>query len=113
MDCLVGDLLVAEDGAMSVDGNVIGKIGLVKIIDVKQAEKMEGVLIKTSAANVTAVDTGVSVMQGAIEGSNVNSVLAMAEMITVTRNYESMMKIVEQYNNVAAQLNDRVGVVNG
>jgi len=51
--------------------------------------------------------------EGMLESSNVNSILAMAELIDTMRSYKSTMKIVEQFNQQEALLTDKVGHIQG
>jgi len=108
-----GRLEVAEDGGMKVGEIHAAQLGLVQIIDFRKVQKLNGALLKTAASNTKPADSNVQIQQGMLEGSNVNAVLAMTKMISITRNYQTMMKIVEQYNRLASQLNDRVGMTRG
>jgi len=108
-----GRLTVAEDGSLKVEGLPAGQLGLVQIIDSKKVQKLAGAMLKTAASNIKPADVNIRVQQGMLEGSNVNAVLAMTEMIAITRNYQTMMKIVEQYNKLEGQLNERVGIMRG
>jgi flagellar basal-body rod protein FlgF len=54
-----------------------------------------------------AADASVTVVSGALETSNVNTVEAMVNMISLARQYESqvkMMKAAEDTDNAATQL---------
>lgn len=109
----VGAISATKDGTIYVDNQAVSQFGIASIIDERQIQKFEGVLIKTPEANIGEADANVSIHNGAVEGSNVNSILAMAELVETMRGYESMMKVVEQYNQQAGLLSDRVGVVQG
>ena len=109
----VGAISSTKDGTIYVDDQAVSQFGIASIIDERRIQKLEGVLIQTPADNIAAADDSVSIHNGAVEGSNVNSILAMAELVECMRGYESMMKVVEQYNQQAGLLSDRVGVVQG
>ncbi len=108
-----GEISATANGALYVNGEPAADLGLVQMRDPAAAQKAAGTLILTSPDNIEPADASVSVRQGALEDSNVNSVLAMAEMIDTMRGYQAMMKVVEQYNQIAGQINDRVGAVRG
>jgi len=109
----LGDVNASENGTIYVNGEPVADLGLAMLKDERQINKVAGVLITSPASNISEADTSVSVLQGSLEDSNVNSVKLMAQMIDTMRGYQSMMKIVEQYNQQASLLNDRVGMVQG
>jgi len=106
-----GKVSATHDGTIYINEKAVAKLGLSMLLDERRIQKMEGVLIKTSVDNVKEPDATISVRQASLEDSNVNPILAMVSMIDTMRNYQSTMKIVEQYNQQAGLLNDRVGVV--
>ena len=109
----IGDVSAAENGTIYVNGEPAADLGISMIKDERQITKLAGVLISTPKSNLAEPDKSISVVQGSVEDSNVNAVKAMAQMIDTMRSYQSMMKIVEQFNQQAGLLNDRVGVVQG
>ncbi|TLS66674.1 flagellar hook-basal body protein [Mariprofundus erugo] len=109
----IGKVSTTENGSIYVNGQPVADLGISMITDPKQMEKIGGVLIKTPQANTTPADNTISVHQGSLEDANVNSVLAMTQIVDTMRSYQSMMKVVEQYNQIASQLSDRVGMVQG
>jgi flagellar basal-body rod protein FlgF len=108
-----GVLSVTEDGTMRVDGKNMGKIGLVQFTDPRKVRKEAGVLLTTPASNVKPASADVQIMQGFTESSNVNSVQEMTQLMSVQRNFQSMMKIIEQYSQQMGVLNEQVGRVQG
>lgn len=109
----VGEVAVRSDGNIAVNGNPIGRLALVFLQDPEQVSKLSGALITTPESNMTDASSNAQIVQGELESSNVNPVLAMAEMIDVMRGYRTTMKIIEQYRNIEQQLSERVGVVRG
>jgi len=109
----LGDVSAADNGTIYVNSQPVAELGLSMLKDERQIQKVAGVLITTPASNKSPADKSVSVLQGSLESSNVNSIKLMAQMIDTMRGYQSMMKIVEQYNQQAGLLNDKVGTVQG
>jgi len=109
----MGNVSATENGSIYVNDKPVADLGLSMLKDKRQIHKLAGVLLTTPASNITKADKSVAVLQGSLEDSNVNSIKAMAQMIDTMRSYQSMMKIVEQYNQQAGLLNDKVGVVQG
>jgi len=108
-----GSIYIDSDGSGEAAAESVADLGIVSIKDLTKIKKGDLTVIETDRANTTPAGPEVSVQQGALEGSNVNSVLAMTEMVAAMRSYQSMMKVVEQYNQLAGQVNDRVGMVQG
>jgi len=106
-----GTLTSTQDGKLSVNQQEVARIGLYQINDMAKVHKASGTVLETSANNVKKADSSVSLEQGVLEGSNVNSVLMMVEMMQNTRSNQSMMKLLEQYNQQEGLLNDKVGRV--
>jgi len=109
----IGEITATENGTIYVNEKPVADLGLSMLKNERQITKLAGVLITTPANNISNADNTASVLQGSLEDSNVNSIKAMAQMIDTMRAYQSMMKIVEQYNQQAGLLNDRVGMVQG
>jgi len=107
-----GTITASDLGEIFVNGIRVADLGMVNISNPANIERIGNVLIKTPPANPTPA-SGASVRQGALESSNVNSVLAMTEMITTLRNYQAMIKMIEQYNQQTSLLNQQVGQVQG
>lgn len=109
----MGKIALTGDGTIRVNEQPVAKLALVTIVNEQQIQHAKGVLIQTREDNIKNAEDGVSVQQGAVVESNVNSILAMAEIVETMRSYQSMMKIVEQMNQQSGLLTDRVGVVQG
>ncbi len=108
-----GQITANQEGGLSVDGSLVAELGLVEIRDASKIDKAGEALVKTSIANTGPVSSNITVHQGALEGSNVNAILAMTELIDTMRSYQATMKVVEQFNQQAALLNDKVGSIQG
>jgi len=108
-----GRITANQEGILFVDGNRTAELGLVQIKDATKIEKVGDALLKTSAENIGAASAEMTVHQGSLEGSNVNAILAMTEMIDTMRSYQATMKVVEQFNQQASLLNNKVGRIQG
>ena len=85
---------------------VIGRIKMVKP-DLDNLEKRSDNLIYTKDGSVLAANVDVHLIQGALEGSNVNTVSALVEMIELARNFElqtKVMKNIDDNSGVSAKL---------
>ena len=107
-----GKPVISAQGDISVNGQQAGKLGLAAFSDPTQVKKQGGTLLITPTSNVTTADTKTGgVVQGSLESSNVNPILTMTEMMRVLRNYQSTLKVLEQYNQQMSQLNQQVARV--
>ncbi len=77
---------VAADGTMAADGNPLAQIGLWQPSDLLTMTRAEGVRFDPGAGAVPVEDA--RILQGFIEGSNVEPVTEIARMIEVQRAYE-------------------------
>jgi len=108
-----GVLTASEDGTLFVDNKEVARLGIYEIKDLSSATKLSGTILKVDQANVTENQGDVTLHQGMLEGSNVNAVLMMVQMMQNNRSNQSMMKIMEQYNQQEGQITQTVGRVPG
>lgn len=93
---------VAKDGTVSAvpagtkpgAGQVLGRIKLVNPAEVKLVRGNDG-LFRTPDGNPAEADAKVSLIGGALEGSNVNVVNEMVTMISLARQFEMQMKMLQ------------------
>ncbi|NIZ11882.1 flagellar hook-basal body complex protein [Phaeobacter sp. HF9A] len=74
------------DGTLSADGQQIGQIGVFLPEEGAQILREDGVMFRVEGETVAAPDA--KVLQGFLEGSNVNTIHQLARMIEVQRAYE-------------------------
>jgi flagellar basal-body rod protein FlgF len=105
------DVSIGSDGSVSakVGNQPALPVGRIKLVDPPAADLVKGGdgLMRTRDGEPAAADPTVRVVDGALEGSNVNVVEAMVGMIEVTRQFEMQMKLLqnsEANDQRAAQL---------
>jgi flagellar basal-body rod protein FlgF len=105
---------IAKDGTVSSvstntlpgPSNSIGRLKLVNPPETNLVRAEDGVFV-TKDGNPAEVDANVNVVSGSLEASNVNVIDAMVTMISLARQFETQMKLVqsaENNANKAAQL---------
>lgn len=77
---------LSADGTLSADGQPLTQIGLYRPADPQDVTRRDGVLFNLSSAPEPVEDG--RILQGFIEGANVDPVLEVARMIEVQRAYE-------------------------
>ena len=88
----VAQVGIAGDGTISADGQIIGQVGIFNPTGQLQRDTDT----RFVAEGGVQPAEGTSVLQGALEASNVSPVLEMARMIEVQRAYEAGQTVMEQ-----------------
>ena len=99
---------IAKDGTVSSisnstlpgPSNAIGRLKLVNPSETNLIRAEDGLFV-TRDGNPAEVDANVNVVSGALEGSNVNVVDAMVTMISLARQFDMQMKLVQSAENNA------------
>lgn len=102
---------IAGDGTVSAQPQTgpAQTVGRIKLVNPPTAELRKGAdgLLRMASGEDAAADAEVQISAGSIEGSNVNVVEAMVNMIAAARQFETQMKLLqnaEQNDQRAAQL---------
>lgn len=105
---------IGEDGTITVRGlgqgpEALADVDRIRLVNPpeQQLEKRADGLVYTRDGARAPVDARVSVASGFLEGSNVNTVEALTEMLALARQYEvqvKLMKTVDENTEVAARL---------
>lgn len=101
---------IAKDGTISTvnygtlpgPSNVLGRLKLVNP-DATNLERKSDGLFGTRDNSTVEADASVSIASGALEGSNVNVVDAMVNMISLARQFETQMKLIQSAENNATK----------
>jgi len=101
---------VDEEGNVSVEGQQVDTLRIVKIADLSRLAKAGDTLFRPPAAGAAEVGAdNFRVSQGFIELSNVEVVKMMTEMIEVLRGYESYQKVIQAADESNAKAINDVG----
>jgi len=85
------DFAVASDGSILINGAPAGRFRVVSLTDPKSAQHAGEGLLRSDTAQA---DETSSVLQGSLEGANVDPVLTMVEMMEILRAYEANQRAV-------------------
>jgi flagellar basal-body rod protein FlgF len=102
-------ILVGADGSISSSAGPKGRLRLVEFAD-PQALTREGSNLFAGGTPMAATNT--RAMQGFVEKSNVSGVSEMAEMIRVTRSYESIASLGQKQDELRRSAIQRLGDTN-
>lgn len=90
LDPSAGEALVGRDGSISQNGKMAGQVGLF-VLNLQDGYNRFGSsgIVPNAPAEPTSNFTNFGVLQGYVEGSNVNSVTEMVNLIEVSRAFEA------------------------
>lgn len=87
------DVTVAADGTVSLGDQLLGQLGVVESEAGADLKREAGVLFQTDAALIPAANG--LVLQGHLEGSNVDAISQLTRLIEVQRAYEMGQKLLD------------------
>ncbi len=89
-----------RDGQLLQGDNPVGKLLVVKFQNVAGLEKQGNVLLRAraDAGAVTPYETALE--PGSIEHSNANAVQGMTALVTLTREFEMLTKVIEAFSQI-------------
>jgi flagellar basal body rod protein FlgG len=92
-----GDVSVSTTGAVSVGGQSVATLGISQGAFVKIGSNLYESTDASAASNAT-------VRQGELEGSNVNAVTSMVDLIKISRLYDLTQRSITQQDQLSQQL---------
>ena len=112
IDPVQGPITVGSDGTISQNGLPIGQMGLARF-DTLSVLSKDGDGLYRNASNAVPIDaTGVQVRQGMLEGSNVNPLVEITQLIEISRAYERATKMIENVSELSRRSVERLGRTN-
>jgi len=88
------DVVIASDGTVHADDTIVGRL---RLVDLTGAQK-EGDTRYTAQRAVDTEETTVS--QGYLEGSNINAVAGLNELINATRSFDAFQKVIDTFRQL-------------
>ena len=101
------NISIARDGTVSTDQGQRGRLALVTFGNLQDMTTVGNSLLTTGQAELPAEDT--RLVQGALEGSNVQPIVEMTNMIDVMRSYASAQKLIDQADQMRRQAIQELG----
>ena len=104
---LSGTVRIEKDGR--IFNNEV-EVGALQLYDFNEPEKLQrhGHLLFESGPQQAAKEIDGELVPGALEGSNVNAVMAMVELVRVQRSFESAKKAIDTYRDMDRRLQHNV-----
>lgn len=102
-----GDLSISRDGTIETNTGIIGRLRVVRFPDPQQLTPVGNNLYDSTQGGI--IDDATIVTQGAIEGSNVNAVMEMTNMIEVMRKYQSVARLLQTEHDSQLSMIQKLG----
>lgn len=109
LDPTLGEPSVAADGAISQNGALVGKLSIVRFDTLGALEKGGDGLYRNASNAAASEAPDARVRQGMLEGSNVNPILEITNLIEIQRAYESISRMIENTNDLSRRAVERLG----
>ena len=104
-------VVVHGDGSVVVDGQIAGRLRIVKPDDPQRMRK-EGFGRYAPGGEVHAVDEDrMQVRQGAVEEANLDPMLSMVDLVTIQRAYAANVDALKAMDSVLGAVTNEVGKV--
>jgi len=95
---------VSKEGEIFSNQGVLGKISVVEFKDIHALKKQGNALfINNDSKNVKRESISTTVNQGFMEGSNVNAIQEMSELIKAHRHFENIQKAINTYDSISGK----------
>lgn len=107
-----GNVQITNEGEIMVDGKSQGKLRVVEI-EAKNLERTSAMLFSLKSGGQVTEASAVRVQSGAIEGSNVNAVRELSDMIMASRIFDSFAKAEEANSRMTDLRNQKIGTSQG
>lgn len=103
-------LTISNDGEILTRDGAVGKLSVVEFKD-KHALRKEGnsLFITPDETNIVRNEIKTTVNQGFLEGSNVNAIEEMSELIKAHRHFESIQKAINAYDQISGKAANDLG----
>ncbi|MEP2830630.1 flagellar basal-body rod protein FlgF [Parvibaculum sp.] len=100
-------ITIARDGTISTDQGQRGKLAVVSFENPQAMLNVGNTMLDTDQPEIAVENT--RLVQGALEGSNVQPIVEMTNMIEVSRSYASAQKLIDQADQMRRQAIQELG----
>jgi len=103
-------LTISLEGEVLTKDGTIGKLSIVEFGDMHTLRKEGNSLyITPDETNILRTDIKTTVNQGFLEGSNVNAIEEMSELIKAHRHFETIQKAINAYDSISGKAANDIG----
>ncbi len=103
-----GEIAIASDGEITVDGQSVGKLRVVRFENPSALRRLDGAALD-AGEQIPEDIANPQVRQGFVEGSNVDPMKEMINMISQFRLFESQQKAIQSSNQILSAITRDLG----
>ena len=111
LDPTKGPVTISPTGVISQGGQKVAQLSAVTFDDLSALSKEGRNLLRNDSNLAPHPASGVTLRQGMLENSNVNTITQITHLLEVTRTYESMAKMMSDASDLSRQSVSRMGRV--
>jgi flagellar basal-body rod protein FlgF len=104
-----GTIEIGRGGAVRVDGRIVAQLRLERVPPDVRLQHDAGTLFLPDPAREPLDPEARQVRQGTLEESNVNSVSALVDMISIQRAYSAVQKAVHTLDGIRSTISNEIG----
>ncbi len=112
LDMTRGAPAVGADGTITQGGQVVGRMGVVRFDTLSVLNKTGDGLYRNTSNAQPGEASDAQIRQGMLEGSNVNPILEITNLIEISRAYERASKMIESNHDLSKRSVERLGRTN-
>jgi flagellar basal-body rod protein FlgF len=102
---------ITADGSIEADGATVGRLKIVKFAKQSALDKDGNLLFKANQASGPARVTPVELETEAVEGANTSVVLGMTSMVTTTRTFDAIERVIDAFSEADRRAASDIGRV--
>jgi flagellar basal-body rod protein FlgF len=111
LDPALGAISVGADGSITQAGQITGRLSVVRFDTLGVLEKGGDGLYRNGSNTQPVEANDAQVHQGALEASNVNSLVEITNLVEISRAYESVTRMIENTTDLSRRAVERLGKV--
>jgi len=111
LDPALGAPAIAADGTITQNGAPTGRLSVVRFESLAVLEKGGDGLYRNASNSQPIEATDARIRQGMLEGSNVNPIIEITNLIEISRAYERITRRIEQSTDLSRRSVERLGRV--
>lgn len=100
---------VAADGTITQQGQITGRLSVVRFETLGVLEKGGDSLYRNRSNAVPIEAADAQIHQGSLEASNVNPLIEITNLVEISRAYESVTRMIENTNDLSRRAVERLG----
>lgn len=109
LDPTLGEASVGQDGTLTQAGQIVGRLAIARFETLAALSKGGDGLYRNASNAAVLEATDARVRQGMLEGSNVNPIVEMTNLIEINRAYERITRMIENNNDLSRRAVERLG----